>query len=78
MEAERKNQLNDQQEVVDDLVARLESRQQGMERMEDFSTGEQSQEEAPHNNGFNSQEDDKPRRSRAEMDDQALSRGIEL
>ena len=43
-----------------------------------FSDREQSQEEEPHNNGFNSQEDDRPRKSQAEMDDQAQARGREL
>ena len=40
--------------MVYDMVARLEGRQWEMDRMEDFSEGEQSQEEEPHNNGFNS------------------------
>ena len=69
VEAERTRQLEDHQDVVDDLVARLEFRQREMVRMEDFSNGEQSQEEEPHNNGFNSQEDDGTRETRVEMDD---------
>ena len=74
VEAEKIRQLEEQQDVVYDLVGRLEGRQQEMERMEDFSEGEQSQEEEPHNNGFISHKDDGPRKSWAEMDDQASAR----
>ena len=59
-------------------MARLEGRQQGMDRMEDLSEGNQSQEEEPHKDSLNSQEDNGPRRSRGEMDDQASARGREL
>ena len=64
VEVESIRQLEDQKDVVDDLVVRLEDRQREMVRMEDFSDGEQSQEEEPHNNVFNSQDDDGPRRLR--------------
>ena len=45
VEAERIRQLEEQQDGVYDLVAGLEGRQGELDRMEDFSKGEQSQEE---------------------------------
>ena len=59
--------------MLDKLLAKGECRQQEMIRMEDFDR-ELSQEEEPHNDGFNSQEDNRLRKSQTEMYYQAQAR----